>query len=183
MNEVNPSAPLTDPGPDPLTGLDPWPTLANARNNSAIAARNNASLLNASVLLIYMGRFNSWAQQVVAGKIDNTEPPKPPPAWVTGVDATSGYSFVEVGTAPICPMPPIPASHVQLQPTPPPHNMDIGTNIEVSGQPSDYFRVGPMDSWPIGKTTPPGARSADGVEGIFLRLGTAVGAGWWEKVG
>jgi hypothetical protein len=180
---MNPSAPITDPGPDPVTGLDPWPTLANARNNSVISARNNASTLNASVLTIYMGKFNDWAQQVVAGKIDNTNPPQPPPAWATAIDPATGYSYVEIGTAPICAMPPIPGSHVQTQPVPPPHNLDIGPNIAVSGEPSAYFSVGPMDSWPIGKTTPPNARSSDGVTGTFLRLGAAVGAGWYEKVG
>lgn len=180
---MSPSAPITDPGPDLVTGIDPWPTLANAQNNSAIGARINAGALNAGVLAIYMGRFNSWAQQVVAGKIDNVNPPQPPPEWVVGMDSFSGYSHVEIGTEAICPMPPVPASHVQLAPVPPPHNLDIGPNIAVSYQPSAYFSVGPMDSWPIGKTTPPNARSSDGFTGTFLRLGAAVGAGWYEKVG
>ena len=174
-------APITDPGPDQY-GYDAWPTLQNALNNSALAARNQASLYNATVLAVYMNKFNGWAQSVVAGKIDNTNPPQPPPAWITEV-MESGYSCAAIGTAPICPMPPIPASHVQVLPVPPPNNIDIGTCILIGTTPSAYYRVGPMDSWPIGKETPPGAQSADGAVGVFLRLGAAVGTGWYEKVG
>jgi hypothetical protein len=72
---------------------------------------------------------------------------------------------------------------VQTQPTPPPNNVDIGPNIPVSGLPSAYFQVGPTDTWPIGKDTPPNARSSDGATGTFLRLGSSCGAGWYEKVG
>lgn len=174
---------VVDLGPDPTTGLDSYPTQANAISNSVVAARNNALLLNATALSNYMTKFNNWSQQVVAGKIDNTNPPAPPLAWETFVD-TEGYSNVRVSaTTPLCPMPPIPVSHVQTQPTPPPNNIDIGTCILIGTTPSAYYRVGPMDSWPIGKETPPGAQSADGAVGVFLRLGAAVGTGWYEKVG
>jgi hypothetical protein len=174
---------VTDPGPDPVTGIDPWPSIANAINNAAIQARRLVADMNANALAIYMNNFNNWALSVVNGKIDNTNPPQPPMAWVIVTDATTGLANAVVGTTPVCPLPPIPPSHVQTQPTPPPNNIDIGTCILIGTTPSAYYRVGPMDSWPIGKETPPGAQSADGAVGVFLRLGTAVGAGWWEKVG
>ena len=176
------TTPIADPGPNPLTGIDPWPSLQNAINNSAIQAKTWAANFNATALTVYMNAFNGWAQSVVAGKIDNTNPPQPPMAWTTAV-MDNGYSAAVVGTTPICPMPPIPASHVQLAPVPPPNNVAIGPNIAVSGQPSEWFSVGPMDSWPVGKNTPPNARSSDGVTGTFLRLGAAVGDGLNEKVG
>ena len=177
------SAPITDPGPDPVTGIDPWPTTQNAINNAAIQARSLVANSNANALTVYMNAFNGWAQSVVAGKIDNTNPPQPPMAWVIVTDPTTGLANAVVGTTPVCPLPPIPPSHVQTQPTPPPNNIDIGPNIPVSGLPSAYFQVGPTDTWPIGKDTPPNARSSDGATGTFLRLGSAVGAGWYEKVG
>ena len=179
MQDVNPSAPLTDPGPDPLTGLDPWPTLANARNNSAITARNNASLLNASVIFIYQGKFADWKISVDAGRIDNTNPPQPPPAWVTGVDPATGYSYVAVGGSPICPMPPIPESRVNKPPIPP-GNISLGNRIS-----GDWFQCLQDDTFPVGQSTPP-ITSKDGVTGIFQKYGSPVGNGWYlltAKVG
>ena len=39
---------VVDLGPDPTTGLNSYPTQANAISNSVVAARNNALLLNAN---------------------------------------------------------------------------------------------------------------------------------------
>ena len=184
-----PSAPITDPGPDKVTGIDPWPTEANAFANSAITSKGDCAIWNASLLTNYMVAWNNWADQVRTGRINPAQYPAPipPPAWVTFVDdpsgdPTQGYTRIMVGKDPICSIPPTPATPPALA-TPPPNNVDIGPNIAVSGLPSEWFSVGPMDSWPIGKTTPPNARSSEGVTGTFLRLGAAVGAGWYEKIG
>jgi hypothetical protein len=178
MSAANPVVLTSDPGPDPVTGIDPWPSTQNAINNSAIQAKNLAAISNANLLTIYMNAFNSWAQSVNMGRIDNTNPPQPPLAWVVIVNPTTGMANATIGTETVCPMPPIPPSRLDPVP-PPPNTIDIGSVIQ--GGP--YFSVGPMDSWPVGKATPPNAKSADGVTGTFLRLGSPLGPGWYEKVG
>jgi hypothetical protein len=181
---MSPSVPITDPGPDHVTGIDPWPTLANAYANSAITSHGDCAILNASLLAIYMNSWNMWAAQVVGGYPHDATPPQPPPAWVTFVDdpsgdPTQGYTRIKIGSAPICALPPTPVGP-PVPPTAPPNNVDIGNNIPVSGQPSHFWQVGPMDTWPVGKYTPPNAKSADGTVGSFLRLGAVVGSGWYE---
>lgn len=174
------TAPITDPGPDKLTGIDPWPTLANALANSAVTAAANVAQWNANLLAQYQNTWSQWAQQVTGGWIDPaTKPaPVPPPAWIVAVGA-EGYSNPVISTTPICSVPPAPTGPT-VPPVAPPNNVDIGNNIPVSGQPSHFWQVGPRDTWPIGKYTPPNAKSADGTEGSFLRLGAVVGAGWYE---
>ena len=148
----------------------------NAQQIYFAAAMNNQLIAN------YTLYFNNVALSVVDGKLLNPVYPTPPLGYITQTDPNTGLLECVLGTSPVCsPLTP-PVVPTPL-PVPPPGNADIGKNIPVSGQPSAYFQVGPMDSWPVGKETPPGAKSADGVVGIFLRLGSACGAGWWEKVG
>lgn len=38
------------------------------------------------------------------------------------------------------------------------------------------------DTYPLGKRTPPNQKTKDGVVGTFLKVGSPVGNGWYEKV-
>lgn len=38
------------------------------------------------------------------------------------------------------------------------------------------------DTYPLGKNTPPGTKTKDGVVGVFRKVGSPVGNGWYEKV-
>jgi hypothetical protein len=144
----------------------------------AIQMKNLADLNNANLLVIFMNAWNGWAQSVTSGKIPATNPPQPPVAWVVTTDA-NGFPQCVPGTTPVCAQPPLPVVPPPAPATPPPNTIDIGDII----QSGPFFAVGPMDSWPVGKPTPPNAKSADGVVGTFLRLGSPLGPGWYEKVG
>jgi len=170
--------PISDPGPDPITGIDPWPSLANAQNNSAIAAKNQAALYNASVLTVYMNAFGAWSASVTAGKISNANPPQPPLAWTTVV-GSDGFSSAVIGTSPICALPPIPPNPpVPVNPVP----GCVAVGIAIVGS-SPWFTVGLQDSAPGGYQTPVPVTSADGVIGIFRKFAFFAGNGWYEKVG
>ena len=71
---------ITDLGPGE-DGIDPYPTQANNQHNTAITAANEAKNLNATLLIIYMNAWNSWAAQVIGGYAHTAQPPQPPMAW------------------------------------------------------------------------------------------------------
>jgi hypothetical protein len=169
--------PVYDPGPG-VNGIDPWPTEANAQANSAVASANNVIGLNSNLLTLYQGRWNDWAYQVRAGSITPENPPQPPPAWVAFKSA-DGYTYIKVGTVPICALPPTP-------PGPPPITVPVQGTIQVGNKiASDpagvWFTVGYGDTLPPGQSTPPGTKSADGVAGTFRKFGSPFG-GWYEKI-
>ena len=100
----------------PVT-LDPQNTsLEAAQANSMAAAKDTCARMNSNLQIIYLGAFNNWKISVDAGRIDNTNPPKPPVGYVV-VTGPDGFSYPELGTAAVCDMPPIPADCSKPQPT------------------------------------------------------------------
>lgn len=166
---------ITDPGPDPVTGVDPFPSLANAINNIKLAAQANCALLNASLKAIYLVQFDNWALNVRNGSFPNTNPPQPPMAYVPTLDPTTGFTFPGLGTIAVCAMPPIPSG-------PPvaailvPDTISVGSHIS-SDATGKWFTVGPTDTFGAGLTTPP-VTSADGILGTFERFVSPWG-GWY----
>ena len=171
-------APVVDPGPD-KAGIDPWPTEANAKANSAVSAAADIIPLNQTALTIYQNQWSMWAAQVVGGYAHEPTPPQPPPAWVVVVGA-EGYSSPGVGTVPICKLPPTPAG--PLAPVVPVVNT-VSVGIQVAGNPG-WFDVGPTDGAPNGYVTSAATMSADGVPGPFRRFYSPFGGavGWYEKL-
>jgi hypothetical protein len=177
----SPAGPIIDPGKNPITGIDTYPTLQNALANSAVVAALNAAQWNANLLAQYQNAWSMWAQQVSGGWIDPaTKPaPIPPPAWVVAVGA-EGYSSPVIGSIPICKVPPTP-------PGPPvavePIVNAVSVGIEVAGNPG-WFTVGKTDGAPNGFVTSAATMSADGVPGPFRRFASPFGGavGWYEKL-
>ena len=168
------SAPLADPGPDQY-GIDPWPSLQNALNNSAIQAKTWAANYNANLLTVYMGAWNFFENSVAAG-FSSANPPVPPMAWKTEVGA-DGYSHAVVGATPICAMPPIPPGpKVPVVPVP----GCVAVGIAIAGNPP-WFTVGATDAAPAGYETVPNTKAADGTLGTFRRFASPFG-GWYEKI-
>ena len=162
-------------------------SLAAAQANIKASAIAQCTLLNGNLKSIYLTAFNNWKISVDAGRIDNTNPPQPPKSYVpveAPLDAEglggSGWFFAEqVGPA-VCDVPPIPEDRLTPKPTPPPMNIDMGHSADNGG--GHWFTVGDNDSYPVGKQTPPMEGPPDGQVHVYLRVGTAVGKGWYERV-
>src|ERR1051325_3145499 len=120
------------------TPLDTWSTsLAVAQANVERSSRAQMELLNANLKTIYLGRFDGWKQMVEAGQIDNTNPPKPPAAYILKI-SEGGFYFPELGTDPVCDMPPIPADHSK----PAPVVSTTGNDRVQNVPPGDHYPVG-----------------------------------------
>jgi hypothetical protein len=161
-------------GVDPTAALPSNPDIAQALANSAASAASAASTLNANLTQIYLTGFQNWANQVLAGKIPNTDPPAPPNGYLA-VQASDGWSYVILGTTPVSAMPPIPS-------VPQPASgmlVAIGSQIATT----NYWAALPANAnVPNGYTTPAPTTAADGAVGFFTFVAT-IGGGWWEKVG
>ena len=121
-------------------------TLAAAQANVRASSTAQAALLNDNLKTLYLSAFHDWTISVLAGRIDNTNPPQPPMAYTLKV-TDEGFAFPERGDQPVCEMPAIPAdcSKPQPQPIAPPGNL---------------MNVPPGDTMPIGytATAPDGSR-------------------------
>jgi hypothetical protein len=92
-----------------------WPSLENAIANTLASSTASAEYLNNELKLRYNQGFDSWKIMVLAGKIDNLNPPKPMNGYIV-VKAESGFSYPEVGMAPVCePRTDIPADYSKPQ--------------------------------------------------------------------
>ena len=154
-------------------------SLEAAQANVKASTIAQCALLNENLKSIYLTAFNNWKISVDAGRLPNTDPPKPPTAYVP-TDNGQGWFFPEKGTDPICAMPPIPEDHLTPKPAPPPMNIDIGKSADNGV--GHWFTVGDNDSYPVGKQTPPMQGPPDGSVHVYLRVGTAVGKGWYERI-
>lgn len=81
--------------------------------NTLAAANFHVEQLNQNLKAAYQTTFNNWLISVNAGRIDNTNPPKPPNAYVVGfaVDETNvnaKWAYPTPGTTPVCDVPPVP---------------------------------------------------------------------------
>ncbi len=149
-------------------------TLEVAQSNVLASATLQCEFRNNDMKTIYLTAFNNWKISVDAGRIDISNPPQPPKALVVKTDP-DGWAYVTVGSDPVCEVPALPEDRFTPKPAPPPMTIDIGHSAD--GGNGVWFTVGPNDSYPVGKTTPP---MEDGH--VYLRVGTAVGKGWYERV-
>jgi hypothetical protein len=96
-------------------------------------------------------------------------------AWELAPPDANGFVFYQIGTTPVCAMPPLPYyASGNATPTPVPNTIHIGNRIGTS----NWFQALPGDTFPNGMTTPP-MTSADGVNGVFEKFGAPVGIGWY----
>ena len=160
-------------GTDPLAALPSNPNIAQALANYTAEANTLAASLNASLQQNYLTGFQNWAQQVLAGKISNTNPPQPPPAY-TAAQASDGWTYVIRGTDPVCAVPPIPSIPVAS----PPGTVAIGSRISNT----NYWTALPADTAPNGYTTSQPTTAQDGTVGFFTKISWPFG-GWWQKIG
>lgn len=165
------------------------PTNLEEVQASALAsAKAQVANLNSNLTSVFMTGFNNWATSVMAGKIPNTDPPRPPAAFVVGYfnDPTSGpgsmgpygdmvvkWAFPTPGTEPVCPMPPIPQLPVHTE-----GMFKIG--IAIPGGNGIWFQALQGDNTPDGTTAP--GTSQDGVHGLFQKVGFTMGNGWFKKL-
>ena len=125
-------------------------TLQAAQANTLAAVQVQVDNMNAALKANYMTAFNNWAQSVLAGRIDNTNPPQPPMGYVVGYfnDPTTGpgsigpygdtviqWAYPMASTTPVCQQPPLPQTP-KPQPAMPPRT-DI-LNVPLG----DVFPVG-----------------------------------------
>jgi hypothetical protein len=79
-----------------------WATTLEAAIANTLASSTAMVVhLNSQLKNRYDSNFESWKTMVLAGKIDNTNPPQPPTGYelVTGKD---GFAYPEMGTNPVC---------------------------------------------------------------------------------
>jgi hypothetical protein len=115
-------------------------TLEAAMANSSAAVTIQVDQFNQQLKAGYLTTFNNWSISVTAGRIDNSNPPKPPNAYVVGyfTDSTNNqarWAYPMVGCTPVCEMPAIPPC---APPPPPPlpepehvRNVPVGDNLPV----------------------------------------------------
>lgn len=116
-------------------------TLEAAMQNTAKAVSAQIVQMNESLKAAYLQQFNNWAQSVDIGRIDNSNPPKPPMAYIAATfqDQTNPnayWTYPAQGITPVCDMPPIPASHPQQV-----HPAVPGANV-MNVPPGDVLPIG-----------------------------------------
>jgi len=85
-----------------------WDTsLEAAKANVLASSTAMAAHLNDELRKRYLLAFDGWKTSVLAGKIDNANPPAPPTGYDV-VKADSGFSYPALGSTPVCGMPEIP---------------------------------------------------------------------------
>jgi hypothetical protein len=127
-------------------------TLAAAQANVQASSLAQAALLNENLKTIYLSAFHDWTISVVAGRIDNANPPKPPAGWVVVPveDPTWPgvfWDFPQKSGPPVCEMPPVPDDCSKPKPKP-------------IAPPGNLMNVPPGDNMPVGyiATAPDGAQ-------------------------
>ena len=150
-------------------------SLAAAQANQLSSTTIMVDQLNTNLRSIYLTAFNNWKISVDAGRIPNTNPPKPPKAYVVSKPDSSGFQWPVLGTDPVCDMPPIPDDHFTKVALPP-NTIDIGKSIG-----GKWFSVGPNDSFAPGMITPP-IPDAAGTLHTYEKYAAPVGAGWYLQL-
>ncbi len=165
--------------------------MPDPRDTSLTAAIANTLLssmvlrdhLNNEMARVYLQNFGGWTTMVLAGKIDNKNPPRPPLAYILVKDGM-GFSYPERGSQPVCFMPPIPPdvsiSQEEIDALLGPNFIDIGVHLT-----GNYWSMGPQDTCKPGFRTPPMASTPgktwpDGA--VFEKVASLAGKGWWLRV-
>jgi hypothetical protein len=132
-------------------------TLEAAQANTLAAVQAQVEHLNDALKSNYLTTFNNWAQSVLAGRSDNSNPPKPPMAFTVGYfnDPTTGggsatpgpyqnkvveWAYPAQSSSPVCAMPAVPS----LPAAPPPlperdniKNVPLGDTLPVGFKMTD----------------------------------------------
>lgn len=150
-------------------------SLAAAQANQLASSTVMVAQLNDNLKTIYLTAFNNWCISVNAGRIPNTNPPKPPKAYVVSSPDANGFQWPVPGTDPVCAIPPVPVDHYTVVPKTP-NTIVIGQSIGGA-----WFSVGDGDTFPAGMTTPP-IPDASSVPHTYTKYGAPVGPGWYLQV-
>src|SRR5687767_13453384 len=86
-------------------------TLEAAIANTLASSTVMVAHLNSERKRIYLQNFEDWKTMVLAGKVPNTNPPKPPAAYAVVKDDATGFSYPALATNPVCDMPVIPKDY------------------------------------------------------------------------
>ena len=126
--------------------------LDQAQANTLAAAQRQVNDWNAVLKSNYLVAFDNWSLSVLAGRVDNSNPPQPPDGYVLGyfTDPTTGpgsvgaygsmpiqWAYPAQGTVPVCPLPPVPPA---IKPYTPP----------VIPEPENIRGVLAGDTMPVG---------------------------------
>lgn len=81
--------------------------------NTLAAVNLQVEQFNQQLKAGYLTTFNNWSISVMAGRLDNTNPPQPPNAYVVGffTDSTNSnakWAYPMTGATPVCEMPAVP---------------------------------------------------------------------------
>ena len=155
---------------------------AAAHANTLASSSAMVANVNAQREKVYRENvFKPWADEVLAGKRDLSNPPKPPLAYELATDE-NGFAWPALGSKPVCDMPALPADHsktqAQLDAEIGPYHISIGKHLDGS-----YWAAQETDTCPSGFKTPPLPAGPDYPEGsVFQKVGFFMGKGWWLKV-
>jgi hypothetical protein len=167
------------------TSVDASPdstSLEAAQANVLAGTKAQCAQLNSNLKSIYLTAFNNWKISVDAGRIDNTNPPKPPKSYVpveAPLDAeglgAKGWFFPEQAGPPVCDVPALPESMV----SPKPPLDGAVTNIGQRNGFTSFY------SCPNSDTNPPGTLKQipfpDGTVHKFYLIGTPFGRVWEDQ--
>ena len=200
---------ITDPGPDPVTGIDPWPSLINAINNQKISSQNQCDQANASLKAIFDRAWGGFITRVNAGQAAGAgnpgcKPPSAPASYVLSAPDAVGFQWpVQAG-------PPVVDLNDGNHVIPEDHSLTsqqlagkIGPNVPDVGHwlNGNWYSAGPGNTFSNTSTpdqkTPPitlpaiaGGPAADGLPHIFQFIqgavqnsGVGIILGWYLLVG
>ncbi len=174
MNDVIPNSSGTGIDPsitDPFT-ITPFPTsIEAARANILASSKQLVAALNADLKNRYLSAFDDWTISVDAGRIENTNPPKPPFAYELAPPDENGFVWYQVSkTTLVCEMPPVPENRLNVA-EPPAGTIDLGADLG-----GGWYAAGPHDRVTPGAiiTLPNGLK--------LQKVGFFMGNGWYQKV-
>jgi hypothetical protein len=154
-----------------LSSFDPTDTtIEAARANVLASSQAHVESLNEDLKKIYQAAFDGWKYSVDAGRIDNTNPPKPPASYRLAKPDSNGFVWPEQGTEPVCEMPPIPENRLH-PPQPPAGTIDVGADLG-----GGWYATGEHDRVKSGTviTLPNGLK--------LRKVGFCMGNGWYQQV-
>ena len=151
-------------------------TLEAAQANILADSTAMVAKLNADLKARYLSAFADYVTNMESGEVipaARQVPPKPPNAWELAPADANGFVFYQIGTTPVCDMPPLPFYAAGNQPpVKVPNTIDVGNLIT-----GKWYTVAADDTFPVGMTTPP---QADGH--TYEKFGAPVGPGWYLQV-
>lgn len=151
-------------------------TLEDAIANQLADSTDMVARLRANDQFNYDQSIRNFDANMESGQPNvNEKPPVAPFAWVLSPPNAAGFVFYErSNTIRLTSSIPIDTFDAGAPQAPKPLNViDIGKSINGT----KWYSVGPMDTFPLGMTTPP---QTDGH--TYQKFGAPVGAGWYLQV-